>query len=69
MILNVDDEIFIDVDKISAIMPKDKFVVLDGCALALTNEEQVNIILKAYKQNAKAYMYDKELKKIRGEKE
>jgi len=69
MILNIDDEIFIDIDKISAIMPKDKFVVLDGCALALTNEEQVAIILKAYQQKTKPYLYDKELKRIRGKKE
>ena len=65
MVLNIDDSIIIDIDKISAITPS--AVIVDGFKIDVFKKDY-EVIKKAYLQCAKSFLYDKNLKRIRGNK-
>jgi len=62
MVVNIGKDLYIDVDKISAITPND--IIVDGCKLNLWKEE-METIKKAFIWKHKDYMYNEKLKKIR----
>jgi len=61
MILNVDYEIMIDVDKISLILPKDNFIVVDGTKVNVTSE-CLTTLVNAFRFVHNSHMYNKDLK-------
>jgi hypothetical protein len=66
MILNLNDELFIDIDKVSLVIPEDGIVAVEGFGLQLTNKEYAKIIAKAFKWQHQTHMYNKELKREGG---
>jgi len=65
MILNIDNDIHIDMDKVSAILPRSKYIVIDGTKVTILKDEYMNIIIKAFQYIHKSYTYDKNLKRIK----
>jgi hypothetical protein len=68
MILNLDDDILLDIDQVIAVVPQDRFVILDGACLTIERDDHLKAILDAFKWVHDSHMYDKNLKKIKGEK-
>jgi len=66
MILNLDNDVFIDMDKVSAVVPADKFVVVDGVLLNILKDDYIVIIADAFKWQHQTHMYNKELKREGG---
>jgi len=66
MILNLDDKVMLDIDKVSMVLAKDKFLVVDGVALTLEKNEHIDVIAKAFKWQHQGHTYDKELKREGG---
>ena len=66
MILNLDDDFLINMDKVVAVVPQDRFVVLEGTVLTIERDEHLDAITKAFKWIHKSYTHDKNMKKIRG---
>ena len=62
MVLNIDDKIFIDIDKVSAVSSSS--IIVDGFKLML-NKEDIETVRKAYIWQVRSYMYDKNLKKYK----
>lgn len=66
MILNLDDNILIDMDRVSAVVPGDKFIVIDGTVLTVQDKNYIEIISDAFKWIHKTHIYTKDLKKEGG---
>jgi len=67
MILNLDDEIIIDTDRISLITMDDKTIVVDGVLMyGGFIEKYIDVIAKAFKWQHQTHMYNKELKREGG---
>jgi len=66
MILNLDNDVFIDMDKVSAVVPADKFVVVDGALLNILKDDYIVIIANAFKWQHQGHTYNKELKREGG---
>ena len=67
MVLNLDDNLIIDIDSISAVVPMSKYIVVDGTKVSVLKPTYMNAIVKAFKWNHVLHMYGKDLKKIKGE--
>ena len=65
MVLTLEDEIFIDVDKISAVVPASKYIVIDGTKVTILKDKHMASIVNAYIYTHKSYMQNEKLKKIR----
>ena len=68
MVLNLDNDVFIDMDKVSAVVPADKFVVVDGVLLNILKDDYIVSIADVFKWQHQDHTYDKNLKKIPIEK-
>jgi hypothetical protein len=66
MILNLDDEILLDVDKVSAVIPASKYIVVGGTKVTILKEKYLAAIVKAFKWQHQTHMYNKELKREGG---
>ena len=53
-------------DKVSAVVPADKFVVVDGVLLNILKDDYIVIIADAFKWQHQTHMYNKELKREGG---
>jgi hypothetical protein len=65
MILNLEDGVYLDVDKISLLSVPNQSILIEGLLLTDLGHAQVKEIEKAYVYAHKSHMYDKSLKKIR----
>lgn len=66
MILNLDNKLMIDVDKISLVDVEDQAFVIDGALWyggCIT--DYIDIIAKAFKWQHQTHTYDKNLKRIK----
>ena len=61
MILNMDDEFLVDVEKISVLRPIERLVAFNGPFVSIT-EEQMKILVKAFKWQHNSHTYDKNFK-------
>jgi hypothetical protein len=65
MVLNLDDEILIDMDKVSAVLPGSKYIIVDGTKMTILKEKNMNSIIDIFKWQHQSYMYDKNKKRIK----
>ena len=66
MILNLDDEILVDLDQVSAVMPASKYIVVGGTKITILKDNYMAIIVKAFKWQHQTHMYNKDLKREGG---
>ena len=55
----------IDIDKVSAILPASKYIVVNGTKVTILKDEYMATIIKAFKWKHCSYIYDKHMKKIK----
>ena len=61
MVLNI-EEMVIDIDKVSAIFPTTKHIVVDGTKVTILKNQNMDIIRKAFEWTHRSHMCDKNLK-------
>ena len=66
MILNLDDEILVDLEQVSAVMPTSKYIVVGGTKVTILKDNYMAIIIKAFKWQHQTHMYNKDLKREGG---
>jgi len=64
MVLEIDDKVFIDVDKVSYINLEQGMIVVDGQGITFpVNNDSIKVITKAFKWVHASRLYNKDLKK------
>jgi hypothetical protein len=63
MVLNLNN-MMIDMDKVSAVIPSSKYIVIDGTKVTILKDEYMDAVIRAFIYTHKSYMCDDKLKKI-----
>lgn len=64
MIVKLDDDIVVNIEKVSFIGTRDNVVVVDGVGLTLHDPKNIAVIKKAFEWMNSTSLYDKNLKRI-----
>jgi len=65
MVLNLDNDLMVDVDRISLISSVDSFIIVDGTKVKIAKDYLITLI-DAFKRLHQTHIYNKELKREGG---